>query len=144
MPGPYSNDLRKRAIDEVGSGASRREAAEQFGVSPSAVIKWVQRWCDTGSATAKPSGGSVSPLEKYAQWFFDLIAAQPDLTLDEIMVAKKAARIPGSRSAVGRFFRRHDLTVKKKVCTLLSSSERTWRVHAGVGYASKVCSILRG
>jgi hypothetical protein len=50
---------------------------------------------------AKPSGGSVSPLEKYAQWFFDLIAVQPDLTLDEVMVAKKAARIPGSRSAVG-------------------------------------------
>ena len=115
MPGPYSNDLRKRAIDEVGSGASRREAAEQFGVSPSAVIKWVRRWCDTGSATAKPSGGSVSPLEKYAQWFFELIAAQPDLTLDEVMVAKKAARIPGSRSAVGRFFRRHDLTVKKSL-----------------------------
>jgi transposase len=67
--GTYSNDLRKRAIDEVESGASRREAAEQFGVSPSAVIKWLRRWCDTGSATAKPSGGSVSPLEKYAQWF---------------------------------------------------------------------------
>jgi hypothetical protein len=31
------------------------------------------------------------------------------------MVAKKAARIPGSRSAVGRFFRRHDLTVKKSL-----------------------------
>jgi transposase len=69
------------AIDEVGFGASRREAAEQFGVSASAVIKWVRRWCDTGSATAKPSGGSVSPLEKYAQWFFDLIGVQPDLTL---------------------------------------------------------------
>lgn len=41
-------------------------------------------------------------------------AAQPDLTLDEVMVAKKAARIPGSRSAVGRIFCRHDLTVKKK------------------------------
>jgi hypothetical protein len=50
---------------------------------------------------AKPSGGSISPLEKYAQWFFDLIAVQPDLTLDEVMVAKKAARIPGSRSVVG-------------------------------------------
>jgi transposase len=114
MPGPYSNDLRKRAIDEVTAGASRHEAAEQFGVSASAVIKWVQRWRDTGSATAKPNGGSVSPLENHAQWFFDLIAAQPDLTLDEVMVAKKAARIPGSRSAVGRFFCRHNLTVKKK------------------------------
>jgi hypothetical protein len=39
----------------------------------------------------------------------------PDLTLDEVMVAKKAARIPGGRSAVGRFFRRHDLTVKKSL-----------------------------
>jgi transposase len=114
MPGPYSNDLRRRAIDEVAAGTSRREAAEQFGVSPSTVIKWMRRWFDTGSATSKPSRGSVSPLENYAQWFFDLIAAKPDLTLDEVMVAKKTARIPGSRSAVGRFLRRHDLTVKKK------------------------------
>ena len=51
---------------------------------------------------------------KICAMVFDLIAAQPDLTLDEVMMAKKAARIPGSRSAVGRFFRRHDLTVKKK------------------------------
>jgi transposase len=68
--------------------------AEQFGVGLSAVIKWVQRWCDTGSATAKPSGGSVSPLGKYAQWFFDLIAVQPDLTLDEVMVAKRRRASP--------------------------------------------------
>jgi transposase len=101
---PYSDDLRERAVEEVKSGASRREVAEQFGVSPSAVIKWLRRWRETGSAAAKPNGGSVSPLEKYAKWFLDLIAAQPDLTLAEVMVAKKKARLPGSRSAVGRFF----------------------------------------
>jgi transposase len=114
MPRPYSDDLRERAVEEVKSGASRREVAEQFGVSPSAVIKWLRRWRETGSAAAKPNGGSVSPLEKYAKWFLDLIAAQPDLTLDEVMVAKKKARIPGSRSAVGRFFLRHGISVKKK------------------------------
>jgi transposase len=114
MPRPYSEDLRERAVDEVKSGASRREVAEQFRVSPSAVIKWLRRWRETGSAAAKPNGGSVSPLEKYAKWFLDLIAAQPDLTLDEVMVAKKKARIPGSRSAVGRFFLRHEISVKKK------------------------------
>jgi transposase len=114
MPRPYSDDLRERAVEEVKSGASRREVAEQFGVSPSGVIKWLRRWRETGSAAAKPNSGSVSPLEKYAKWFLDLIASHPDLTLDEVMVAKRKARIPGSRSAVGRFFLRHGITVKKK------------------------------
>ncbi|HWN48627.1 MAG TPA: transposase, partial [Xanthobacteraceae bacterium] len=62
-----------------------------------------------------PSGGSVSRLEKYAKWFLKLIAAQPDLTLDEVVVAKNAAGIPGSRSAVGRFFLRHNISFKKRL-----------------------------
>jgi transposase len=114
MPRPYSGDLRERAIEEVRSGASRREVAEHFDVSPSSVINWVRRWRETGSAAAKPSGGSVSRLENYAKWFLKLIAAQPDLTLDEVVVAKNAAGIPGSRSAVGRFFLRHNISFKKK------------------------------
>jgi transposase len=88
--------------------------AEHFDVSPSSVINWVRRWRETGSAAAKPSGGSVSRLENYAKWFLKLIAAQPDLTLDEVVVAKNAAGIPGSRSAVGRFFLRHNISFKKK------------------------------
>jgi len=53
MPRPYSGDLRERAVEEVKSGVSRREVAEQFGVSPSAVIKWLRRWRETGSAAAR-------------------------------------------------------------------------------------------
>src|SRR5712691_12510425 len=94
MPRPYSDDLRERAIEEVRSGASRREVAEHFDVSPSSVINWLRRWCETGSTAAKPSGGSVSRLEKHAKWFLNLIAARPDLTLDEVVVAKNAAGIP--------------------------------------------------
>jgi len=114
MPRPYSDDLRQRAIEAVRSGASRREVAELFDVSPSSVINWVRLWGETGSAAAKPSGGSVSRLEKYAKWFLSLIASQPDLTLDEVVVVKDAAGIPGSRSAVGRFFLRHNISFKKK------------------------------
>jgi transposase len=88
--------------------------AEHFDVSPSSVINWLWRWRETGSAAAKPSGGSVSRLEKHAKWFLNLIAARPDLTLDEVVVAKNAAGIPGSRSAVGRFFLRHNISFKKK------------------------------
>jgi transposase len=48
-PKPYSVDLRARVIDEVETGASRREAAERYGISPSVVVIWVQRFEETGS-----------------------------------------------------------------------------------------------
>src|SRR5438552_11594062 len=68
MPKPYSMDLRGRVIEEVESGASRREAAERYGLSPSVVVIWVQRFEETGSIAAKPSGGSTSPLEKHTKF----------------------------------------------------------------------------
>jgi transposase len=68
MPKPYSDDLRERVIEAVEAGASRREAAESFNLSPSSAVKWLQRWRDTGSAKAKPSRGSTSPLEEHAKW----------------------------------------------------------------------------
>ena len=113
MPKPYSDDLRERVIEAVEAGASRREAAERFNLSPSSAVKWLQRWRDTGSAKAKPSGGSTSPLEEHAEWLLAMVAEQPDLTLDEIVAAMRKRRVPGSRTAVWRFFARHDLTFKK-------------------------------
>jgi transposase len=113
MPKPYSIDLRGRVIEEVETGASRREAAERYGLSPSVVVIWVQRFEETGSVAAKPSGGSTSPLEKHAEFLLALIAEQPDMTLDEIVVAMRKRRIPGSRSAVWRFFARRNISFKK-------------------------------
>jgi transposase len=78
------------------------------------AVKWLQRWRDSGSAKAKASGGSTSPLEKHAEWLLAAVAEQPDLTLDEIVAAMRKRRIPGSRTAVWRFFARQDLTFKKK------------------------------
>jgi transposase len=114
MPTSYSAEMRERVIARVESGASRREAAEHFEISPSAAVKWLQRWHDDGSATAIPRGGSASPLEKHANWLLALIAKQPDLTLDEVLVAMRKRRIAGSRTALWRFFARHKLTFKKK------------------------------
>jgi len=102
MPKPYSMDLRERVIETVAAGASRREAAELYGVSASVVVIWVQRWEATGSIVARPSGGSVSPLEDHAE-----------LTLDEVVAAMAKARIAGSRTAVWRFYERHGITFKK-------------------------------
>src|SRR5450631_520356 len=74
MPKPYSDDLRERVIEAVEAGASRREAAESFNLCPSSAVKWLQRWRDTGSAKAKPTGGSTSPLEEHAEELLALIA----------------------------------------------------------------------
>ena len=113
MPKPYSVDLRARVIEDVETGASRREAAERYGISPSVVVIWVQRFEETGSVAAKPSGGSSSPLEQHAEFLLGLIADQPDLTLDEIVAAMRKRRIAGSRSAVWRFFARRNISFKK-------------------------------
>ena len=113
MPKPYSDDLRARVIGDVVTGASRREAAEHYGISPSVVVIWAQRYEATGSVAAKPSGGSTSPLEAHAEFLLALVAEHPDLTLDEIVAAMGKRRIAGSRSAVWRFFDRHDISGKK-------------------------------
>ena len=82
MPRPYSTDLRERAVEAVESGASRREIAEIFKVGVSSVIRWCQRWSETGGAAPKRSGGSVSPKKALRTWILALIAKQPDLTTD--------------------------------------------------------------
>jgi transposase len=102
-------------VNAVESGASRREAADWFEVSPSSAIKWMQRRQATGSIAPQPSGGSISPLEAHAAFLFALIARRPDLTLDEIVVAMHKRTIAGSRSAVWRFFQRHKITFKKSL-----------------------------
>jgi len=114
MSKPYSLDLRERVVECVEAGASRHEAAERFEVSVSSAIRWMQRFVRSGNAAAQPSGGSTSPLDAHAPWFLELIAARPDLTLDEIVAAMHRHGIAGSRSAVWRFFERHQITVKKK------------------------------
>ena len=67
-----------------------------------------------GYFAAKPRGGSISPLEKHADFLLGLIEQQPDLTLDEVVLAMHKHRIPGSRTAIWRFFQRHKITFKKK------------------------------
>ena len=125
MPKPYGVEFRTRVIEDVVTGASRREAAEHYGISPSVVVIWAQRFERTGSVAAKPSGGSSSPLEKHAEFLLGLISEKPDMTLDEIVVAMRKRRIAGSRSAVWRFFARRNISFKKKLCTRRSRSVRT-------------------
>ena len=115
MHGPYPGELRIRVIHFVEAGGSRREAAEQFQVSASSAIRWMQRFHEDGVCEPVPRGGSTSPLEKYSQQILALIREQRDLTLNEIVSVLHRRRIPGSRSALSRFFARHGITFKKTI-----------------------------
>ena len=116
MPQSYSGDLRERVIGAVEAGASRREAADEFEISVSSAIRWVQRWREERSSEPKPRGGSCSVLEKYADRILALVTEHPDWTLEEILAAMHKQGIPGSRTALWRFLERHDLTYKKSLC----------------------------
>jgi transposase len=125
MPKSYSGDLRERVIEAVEiEGASRREAAERFGVSVSSGVRWLQRWNESGSAAPKPRGGSVSPLEAHEERILALIAERPDLTLKETLVELLKRRIRTSRSALSRFFGRHGVTFKKKPASRRTAASR--------------------
>jgi len=113
-PKPYSRDLRGRVVGAVEAGASCHEAAAAFEVSPSSAIRWVARWRQTGSVAAKPMGGKRSPLDAHKQWLLELIAAEADLTLEEIRGRLRGRGIAVSASSVWRFCERHNITFKKK------------------------------
>ena len=117
MPRSYSADMRARVIARVESGGSRREAAEHYEVSPSTAVIWVKCFRETGRCAAKPRGGSISPLEEHAEFLLALIEEQPDLTLDEVVSAMRRHQVPGSRTAVWRFFQRHKITFKKSAAS---------------------------
>jgi transposase len=117
MPKACSSDLRERVIEAVEEGASRREAAERFDVSPSSAVKWLCSWRREGRRAPKPRGGSSSPLEDYADEILALVSEQPDWTLDELIVVMRKRRIPGSRSALWRFLERHGISFKKKLAS---------------------------
>lgn len=131
MPKSYSGDLRERVIEAVMAGASRREAAERFEISPSSAVRWMQSWRKTGRCAPKPRGGSTSPLEGHAAQILALVAEQPDLTLEEILSALRKRRIRTSLGALWRFFDRHGITFKKKL-----ASGRTTARRRGPGAAT--------
>src|SRR5258708_31263275 len=114
MPKPYSDDLRERVVEAVVAGASRREAAESFSLSASSTVRWLQRWRDTGNARAKLSGGSTSPFGVHLEWLFALVAQQPVLTVDQVVVAMHQPRHPRNPPPVWRLFQPPHVTINTK------------------------------
>ena len=111
----YSKDLRVRAVSMVEEGESAREVARVLNIGASTAIRWIERWTTTGTVEAKPgTGHSRSPLNKHELWLLDLVAAEPDLTLDDIRVRlSRVKKLEVGTTSIWRFFDRHEITFKK-------------------------------
>lgn len=114
MARPYSRDLRERVVRAVENGLSRRKAAAVFGVGIATVIAWVRVWRDSARLEAKPMGGDHnSRLKAERAWLLERIAAQPDLTLQEIRAELAARGRPVGYGTVWRFFAAEGISFKK-------------------------------
>ena len=111
----YSKDLRERAVAIVEDGESAREAARLLNIGAATAIRWIDRWTSTGTVEAKPgTGHSKSPLKAHERWLLDLVAKEPDLTLEEIRARlRREKKLEVAASSVWRFFARHEITFKK-------------------------------
>ena len=124
MAAPYSEDLRERMVQAVEAGASRRSTARRFAVSVSCVVKLMQRWRQAGTVTPKPMGGTKTHrLAEHAVLVRGLVAARPDITLDELRQCLAGEGITVGRSSIGRFLTALGLTRKKRRSMRASRSE---------------------
>ena len=117
MAEPLSTDLRKRVVDAVNGGMSRRQAAAHFKVGASSAIRWVAQSLATGDVTPKRQGGDrrSMAIEAQAAFILSLLGPQGDATLAEMRGVLLAAGHSFSISALSRFFARRGVTLKK-VC----------------------------
>jgi transposase len=116
MAKTLSADLRGRVIAAVEAGASRRAAAERFGVGVATAIRWVRVFQATGMVSALPKGGDLRSqrIEAFEAVILGAIEAQKDVTLVELTTL--LGRDHGASfapSTVHRFLVRHRITLKK-------------------------------
>jgi transposase len=115
MARAYSLDLRERVIAAVRSGQSRRQVAATFGLEPSTVVKWWQRYRATGEMAARPRGGSKvrALVEEERDWVLDQVAAEPHLTTRALAAELAGRGRQVSHVTVWNLLRRARLTHKK-------------------------------
>lgn len=115
MGRPYSLDLRARVVTAMAAGMSGQKAAQPFSIGESSALRWARRARETGSAQAKPMGGTRPfVLEAHRRWIIVRLAEKPDLTLRALTAELKARGAKGSSFAVWSIVADAGLSFKKK------------------------------
>jgi transposase len=116
MANPYPVALRERAVRAYEDGTeSYADVADQFGLGPATLKRWVARARETGSvAPLAKGGGWVSPVDLPV--LHALVHARPDATTDELTRAYNRRAGRGARvhrSSVLRALQRSGYVFKK-------------------------------
>lgn len=117
MSRALSDDLRKRVVEAVDGGMSRRAAGARYGVGEATAIRWVRRWRETGSWAPDKKGPKSprSPLAPHTDQLIALIDKRPGMTLKQIVeYLGEELGVKTSQSAVDRFLAKNNITYKKR------------------------------
>lgn len=112
-----SEDLRIRVIRAVEGGMSRNAAARHFGVSIASAVRWMDEYLRTGRTAPKPRGGDrrSGRIEAQSDVLMAAIEETPDITLAELrerLIEERGETF--ALSTIHEFFRRHDVSYKKR------------------------------
>jgi|TARA_B100000959_G_C14822481_1_gene558410 putative transposase len=114
MTRAISNDLRERVVGAVEEGGTVRSVALRFGVAPSTVVKWSQRYRASGSVAPGNVGGHRRRvLAPHRDLVIGLIEQTPHQTLHGLKDALAERGVTVSHDSVWRFLRREGLSFKK-------------------------------
>lgn len=144
MKKPISLDLRERIVAayEAQEG-TREEVAKRFKVSLGMVKKLLAQKQRTGDLQPRYRFcGRKAKLEpRHGERLKQLVAKQPDLTLEEI---KQRLALDCTIGAIHWVLARLGLTYKKRRFMRPNKTGRTWPRPVGAGDAAKAGSIRRG
>jgi transposase len=127
MSKALSIDLRVRVLAVVASGASHRQAAERFGVSPASVSRWRMREREQGDPRPKALGGDrrSGRINTYRETVLAALGPERDATIEEVRRSLAEQGLSFGFGTIQRFFARHGITRKKRPRTLESRSVPT-------------------
>jgi transposase len=95
----YSTDFRKDVIDFLQSGASAREAREEFGVALGTVGRWLRLYEETGGLADRPPRGFFKKIDP--EKLREFVRTHPGAYIREIAEAFKC-----SDTAIKKAFKR--------------------------------------
>ncbi len=138
---PYSMDLRQRVLADCDAGLPTKAVADKYTVSDSFVRKLKRRRRTTGSAAPatprRPAPGGAADAGRIRA----AVAAQPDLTLEELRARLGVAY---SLTTLWRATRALGLTLKKNRTGRPSRTAPTSRPGGPGGGTSNRRSTRRG
>lgn len=101
----YSKDFKRLVLGKLEQGWTYRQAAQEFGIAPSTILKWKQ----SPDFTVKPKITRTRKISRDA--LLADVAEHPDA-----YCAERAKRFNCSAAAIHKALKRNGISLKKRVC----------------------------